>query len=36
MKNKKAILDFLKDLSKNNSKEWMDDNRDRYVLAKDA
>jgi uncharacterized protein (TIGR02453 family) len=36
MKNKKAILDFLKDLSKNNSKEWMDDNRDRYIFAKDA
>jgi uncharacterized protein (TIGR02453 family) len=36
MNNKKAILDFLKDLSNNNRKEWMDDNRDRYVFAKDA
>lgn len=36
MKNKKAILDFLKDLSKNNSKEWMDDNRGKYIFAKDA
>lgn len=36
MNNKKAILDFLKDLCNNNSKEWMDDNRDRYVFAKDA
>jgi uncharacterized protein (TIGR02453 family) len=36
MNNKKAILEFLKDLSSNNSKEWMDDNRDRYIFAKDA
>ncbi|NJO92627.1 MAG: DUF2461 domain-containing protein [Chloroflexia bacterium] len=36
MNNKQAILDFLKDLSINNSKEWMDDNRNRYTFAKDA
>ncbi|MEY4539624.1 MAG: hypothetical protein RLZZ306_1381 [Bacteroidota bacterium] len=36
MSNKQAILDFLKDLSQNNSKEWMDANRDRYVFAKDV
>jgi len=28
-------LDFLKDLAKNNHKEWMDDNRKRYLEAKD-
>ncbi len=31
---KKLILDFLRDLSNNNSKEWMDKNRDRYNEAK--
>lgn len=36
MNNKLAILEFLKDLSNNNSKEWMDANRERYVFAKDA
>lgn len=36
MSNKQAILDFLKDLNQNNTKEWMDANRDRYVFAKDA
>ncbi|MCH7399986.1 DUF2461 domain-containing protein [Belliella sp. DSM 107340] len=29
-------LDFLKDLSANNSKEWMDTNRDRYLNIKEA
>ena len=28
-------LDFLKDLSRNNRKEWMDDNRKRYLEAKE-
>jgi len=28
-------LDFLKDLSQNNHKEWMDDNRKRYLEAKE-
>lgn len=32
---KKKILDFLRDLSKNNSKEWMDENRKRYHEAKE-
>jgi uncharacterized protein (TIGR02453 family) len=31
----KIVLAFLKDLSQNNSKEWMDDNRERYTAAKD-
>ncbi|GAB1441879.1 hypothetical protein MASR2M39_07140 [Ignavibacteriales bacterium] len=29
--NTKVILDFLSDLSSNNSKEWMDQNRSRYT-----
>lgn len=32
--NKKLIFDFLEDLSNNNSKVWMDKNRDRYKQAK--
>lgn len=28
-------LDFLSDLAKNNKKEWMDDNKKRYLEAKD-
>jgi uncharacterized protein (TIGR02453 family) len=36
MNRKKAILNFLKDLSNNNSKEWMDNNREKYLFAKDA
>jgi uncharacterized protein (TIGR02453 family) len=32
---KRKIYDFLRDLSDNNSKEWMDDNRARYHEAKD-
>ena len=28
-------LDFLKDLSENNHKEWMDDNKKRYLEAKE-
>lgn len=35
MNNKQVILDFLKDLNSNNSKEWMDENRDRYTTAKE-
>ncbi|MCH7409939.1 DUF2461 domain-containing protein [Belliella sp. DSM 111904] len=31
----KQYLEFLKDLAENNSKEWMDENRDRYLLVKD-
>jgi uncharacterized protein (TIGR02453 family) len=31
---KKLIFDFLKDLMKNNSKEWMNKNRHRYIEAK--
>lgn len=31
---KKLIFDFLEDLSRNNSKEWMDSNRERYKEAK--
>ncbi|GLR17552.1 DUF2461 domain-containing protein [Portibacter lacus] len=34
MSNKK-IYDFLRDLTANNSKEWMDENRKRYHEAKD-
>lgn len=34
MNNNKIILAFLKDLSDNNSKEWMDENRVRYTDAK--
>ncbi len=33
--NKQIILDFLTDLSQNNSKEWMDANRKRYHTAKE-
>lgn len=29
------ILDFLRDLQQNNSKAWMDSNRERYISAKD-
>ena len=29
------LYDFLRDLQKNNSKEWMDDNRKRYHEARD-
>ena len=36
MKNNKIVLDFLKDLSQNNSKEWMDTNRERYITAKEC
>lgn len=31
---KQYILDFLRDLTQNNSKEWMDENRNRYHTAK--
>jgi uncharacterized protein (TIGR02453 family) len=34
MNHNQIILDFLKDLSQNNCKEWMDDNRNRYQTAK--
>ncbi len=33
--NKRKIFDFLRDLQANNSKEWMDENRDRYEEAKE-
>jgi len=33
-KDKQFVLDFLKNLSKNNSKEWMDDNRADYQRSK--
>jgi hypothetical protein len=36
MKNNRIILDFLKDLNQNNSKEWMDANRDKYIAAKEC
>jgi uncharacterized protein (TIGR02453 family) len=36
MKNNKIIIDFLKDLSLNNSKEWMDANREKYITAKEC
>jgi uncharacterized protein (TIGR02453 family) len=36
MKNNKIVLDFLKDLSQNNSKDWMDANRDKYTTAKEC
>lgn len=32
--NRKVVFDFLEDLSKNNSKEWMDKNRSRYEESK--
>ncbi|MEL7148081.1 MAG: DUF2461 domain-containing protein [Bacteroidota bacterium] len=35
MVQKDYIFRFLRDLSNNNSKEWMDDNRDRYHTAKE-
>ncbi|MEO0897164.1 MAG: DUF2461 domain-containing protein [Bacteroidota bacterium] len=35
MNNNKKVLNFLLDLSKNNSKEWMDINRDKYIDAKE-
>ncbi len=31
---KRKIFDFLRDLRENNSKEWMDENRERYHEAK--
>ncbi|WP_339717590.1 DUF2461 domain-containing protein [Cyclobacterium amurskyense] len=33
---KKDILDFLKELASNNSKEWMDENRNWYLQEKAA
>lgn len=33
---KRQIFDFLRDLRENNSKEWMDEHRQRYHNAKDA
>ncbi len=36
MKNNTIVLKFLKDLSQNNSKEWMDSNRERYSAAKEC
>ncbi len=35
VKKKKYIWKFLTDLLNNNSKEWMDENRERYHTAKD-
>ena len=32
----KNLFSFLEDLSKNNSKEWMDDNRKTYTNVRDA
>ncbi len=34
MKKKEYIFEFLNDLMRNNSKEWMDAHRDRYETAK--
>lgn len=34
MEEKKAILEFLRELSLNNTKEWMDANRSKYTHAK--
>lgn len=34
--NFKALFDFLKDLQKNNHKEWMDEHRKRYHEIRDA
>ena len=31
---KKLIFNFLRDLSKNNSKEWMNEHRNKYIEAK--
>ncbi|MFN3639289.1 MAG: DUF2461 domain-containing protein [Flavobacterium sp.] len=36
MNEKKFMLEFLKDLRLNNSKEWMDNNRRHYDFAKDC
>lgn len=36
MNNYKIVLNFLEDLSKNNSKEWMDANRAKYLNAKEC
>lgn len=33
---KRIIFDFLRDLAENNSKRWMDANRDRYEEAKEV
>lgn len=35
MSNNKIILNFLAELSENNSKEWMDKNRSKYSTAKE-
>ncbi len=35
MVGKEYIFNFLRDLSNNNSKEWMDENRSRYETAKE-
>ena len=35
MINKEYIFQFLRDLGDNNSKEWMDENKDRYNTAKE-
>lgn len=35
MNNNKIILHFLGELSENNSKEWMDKNRNKYLTAKE-
>ncbi len=35
MNAKQEILNFLKDLQQNNSKLWMDANRERYNAAKE-
>jgi uncharacterized protein (TIGR02453 family) len=32
----KTVLSFLKDLKKNNNREWFDENRERYQEAKQA
>jgi uncharacterized protein (TIGR02453 family) len=34
MKEKQYIFDFLDDLTRHNSKDWMDENRSRYETAK--
>ena len=31
----KQTFDFLRDIKSNNSKEWMDENRENYQLAKE-
>lgn len=35
MADKRKIYQFLQDLTANNSKDWMDENRERYHEAKD-